>query len=83
MQRWKTVDSIARGVKERDVRFRVRHGDAATAVPVTAFVVGGTPRIVWRAESSSAFEKLIDRLDGRLDGSEEAKDATPPRDRWS
>lgn len=81
MQRWKTVDSIARGAKEGAAfhwygrRFRVHHGPEATAVPVKTFVVGGTPRVVWSAESSTALEKLIDRLAD----DDETSEATRPK----
>lgn len=85
-QRLKTVDAIARSGRQGEAfewygrRFRVPHGDEAQAVPVTSFTVGGTPRVVWRADLDGSLERLIDRLD-RTD--DESSEPLPPRGRLS
>jgi hypothetical protein len=78
--RWKTVERIGRASQRGAAfqwygrRFGVGSGEDAVAVPVTTFTVGGTPRIVWRADLDSSLERLLDRLDG-----ENEAEAEPPR----
>jgi hypothetical protein len=89
-QRWKTVESIARGAKAAAAfewygrRFGVHHGEDVLAVPVRTFV-GGTPHVVWRADLDGSLDRLLDRLDGaegRAAGSDDSS-GVPPRGRLS
>jgi hypothetical protein len=44
-------------------RFRVEDGEAGLAVPVSTFAVGGTPRVVWRADLDTSLERFLDRME--------------------